>query len=72
MLQLDPLERLEPANISLRWRRIASIKTTCDRFQIGEEINKLYASGANKLFVTLQGLGMAPEPESGCEYAVDI
>jgi hypothetical protein len=77
VLQLGPLERLEPPIISLRWRRISFVETTWDRFQMAQEINELYASGADGLFVTLKELGMAPERElpvreSGCEYVVDL
>ena len=77
VMQLGPLERLEPPIISLRWRRITFIETTWDRFQMAQEVNELYASGADGLFVTLKELGMAPEREfpvreSGCEYVVDL
>lgn len=77
VMQLGPLERLEPPIISLRWRRIAFIETTWDRFQMAQEINELYASGADGLFVTLKDMGLAPEreypvEESGCEYVVDL
>jgi hypothetical protein len=76
-MQLGPLERLEPPIISLRWRRITFIETTWDRFQMAQEINELYASGADGLFVTLKDLGLAPEREypvreSGVEYVVDL
>jgi hypothetical protein len=77
MLQLGPLERLEPPIISLRWRRVTFIETTWDRFQVAQEINELYASGADGLFVTLKELGMTPEREfplreQGEEYIVDL
>ncbi len=77
VLQLGPLEQLEPPIVSLRWRRITFIETTWDRFQMAQEINELYASGADGLFVTLKELGMAPEREfplreSGGEYVVDF
>jgi hypothetical protein len=76
-LQLGPLERLEPPIISLRWRRVTFIETTWDRFQMAQEINELYASGADGLFVTLKDLGLAPEREfplreAGVEYVVDL
>ncbi|MGD9101609.1 MAG: hypothetical protein PVF45_14100 [Anaerolineae bacterium] len=76
-LQLGPLERLEPPIISLRWRRITFIETTWDRFQMAQEINELYASGADGLFVTLKEMGLAPEREvplreGGVEYVVDL
>jgi hypothetical protein len=77
VLQLGPLEPLEPPIISLRWRRITFIETTWDRFQAAQEINELYASGADGLFVTLKELGLAPEREyplreDGVEYLLDL
>ena len=77
VVQLGPVERLEPPIISLRWRRITFIETTWDRFQIAQEINELYASGADGLFVTLKDMGLDPEREyplreSGSEYVVDL
>jgi hypothetical protein len=76
-LQLGPLERLDPPIISLRWRRITFIETTWDRFQMAQEINELYASGADGLFVTLKEMGLAPEREvplreGGVAYVVDL
>jgi hypothetical protein len=76
-LQLGPLERLEPPIISLRWRRVTFVETTWDRFQMAQEINELYASGADGLFVTLKELGMVPEREfpvceAGVDYVVDL
>ena len=76
-MQLGPLERLEPPIISLRWRRIAFIETSWDRFQMAQEINELYASGADGLFVTLKDMGLAPErelpiKEAGVEYLVNL
>jgi hypothetical protein len=76
-LQLGPLERLDPPIISLRWRRITFIETTWDRFQMAQEINELYASGADGLFVTLKEMGIAAEREvplreGGVEYVVDL
>jgi hypothetical protein len=77
VLQLGPLERLEPPIISLRWRRVTFIETTWDRFQMAQEINELYASGVDGLFVTLKDMGLAPErefpvQEAGVEYLVDL
>ncbi len=76
-LQLGPLERLDPPIISLRWRRITFIETTWDRFQAAQEVNELYASGADGLFVTLKEMGLLPEREyplreAGVEYVVDL
>jgi len=76
-LQLGPLERLEPPIVSLRWRRVTFIETTWDRFQMAQEINELYTSGADGLFVTLKEMGLAAEREyplreAGVEYVVDL
>ncbi len=62
-LQLGPLIRREPPIPSLRWRRITFIETTWDRFTAAEEINDLYASGADGLYVTLKESGFFPERE---------
>ncbi len=76
-LQLGPMMRLELPIYSLRWRRITFIETTWDRFTAAEEINDLYASGADGLFVTLKDEGFWPEREflvreGGVEYVVDV
>jgi len=76
-LQLGPLMRLEQPIPSLRWRRIAFIETSWDRFTAAEEINDLYASGADGLYVTLKEAGFWPEREfevreGGVEYVVDL
>jgi hypothetical protein len=60
-IQLGPLIRREPSIPSLRWRRITFIITTWDRFNDAEEINDLYASGADGLYVTLKESGFFPE-----------
>ena len=60
-LQLGPLIRRAPPIPSLRWRRITFITTTWDRFNDAEEINDLYASGADGLYVTLKESGFFPE-----------
>ncbi|MGC9522683.1 MAG: hypothetical protein ACP5HG_12485 [Anaerolineae bacterium] len=60
-MQLGPLIRREPPIPSLRWRRITFIETTWDRFNDAEEINDLYASGADGLYVTLKESGFFPE-----------
>ncbi len=62
-LQIGPLLRREPPISSLRWRRITFIKTTWDRFNDAEEINDLYVSGADGLYVTLKESGFFPERE---------
>ena len=69
--------QLELPVYSLRWRRITFIETSWDRFTAAEEINDLYASGADGLFVTLKEEGFWPEREflvreQSAEYVVDI
>jgi len=76
-LQLGPLMRLERPIPSLRWRRITFIETSWDRFTAAEEINDLYASGADGLYVTLKEAGFHPEREyflreGETQYVVDL
>ena len=76
-LQLGPLMQLERPIPSLRWRRITFIETSWDRLTAAEEVNDLYASGADGLYVTLKEAGFWPEREfevreSGVEYTVDL
>ncbi len=76
-LQLGPLVRREPPIPSLRWRRITFIQTTWDRFNDAEEINDLYTSGVDGLYVTLKESGFFPEREylireGGREYVADL
>ena len=76
-LQLGPLIELEFPIYSLRWRRITFIETSYDRFTAAEEINDLYASGADGLFVTLKEEGFWPEREfeireGDAVYTVDL
>ncbi len=76
-LQLGPLMQLERPILSLRWRRITFIETSWDRLTAAEEVNDLYASGADGLYVTLKEAGFWPEREfevreSGVEYTVDL
>jgi hypothetical protein len=76
-LQLGPLMELELPIYSLRWRRVTFIETSWDRFTAAEEINDLYASGADGLFVTLKDEGFWPEREfeireGGTRYVVDL
>ncbi len=76
-IQLGPLIALEYPIHSLRWRRITFIETTWDRFTAAEEINDLYISGADGLFVTLKEEGFWPEREfpvreGDVEYVVDL
>lgn len=76
-LQLGPLMRLDQPIPSLRWRRITFIESTWDRFIAAEEINDLYATGADGLYVTLKEEDLRPEREclirdANTEYVVDI
>jgi len=76
-LQLGPLMQLELSIHSLRWRRITFIETSWDRFTAAEEINDLYASGADGLYVTLKEAGFYPEREffireGDAAYTVDL
>jgi len=76
-IQIGPLAELEQPIPSLRWRRITFIDTTWDRFTAAEEINDLYASGADGLYVTLKEAGFHPEREysvreGGVRYEVDV
>ena len=60
-MQIGPLIPREPPIPSLRWRRRNFIASTWDRFSAAEEINDLYMSGADGLFVTLKESGFFPE-----------
>lgn len=76
-IQIGPLAKLERPITSLRWRRVTFIETTWDRFTAAEEINDLYATGADGLFVTLREAGFYPEREysvreGGVRYVVDL
>ncbi len=76
-LQIGPLIRRDPPIPSRRWRRITFIETTWDRFAAAEEINDLFASGADGLYVTLKESGFFPERdyvlrEEGAAYRVDL
>jgi hypothetical protein len=76
-LQLGPLMELEEPIPSLRWRRVTFIESTWDRFVAAEEINDLYVSGADGLYVTLKEEDLHPEREfllreEGIDYVVDV
>jgi hypothetical protein len=76
-IQLGPLMELDRPIPSLRWRRLTFIETSWDRFTAAEEINDLYVSGADGLYVTLKETGLSPEREftireRDAEYAVDL
>ncbi len=60
-LQVGPLIRRDPPLPSLRWRRITFLQSTWDRFAAAEEINDLYSSGADGMYVTLKESGFFPE-----------
>jgi hypothetical protein len=63
-VQLGPLQRLARPIISLRWRRIAFIHTTWDRFQDAIEINDLFIEGGeyvDRLYYTLKEQGIQAE-----------
>ena len=62
-LQLGRLMKREEPIPSLRWRRITFIESTWDRFLAAEEINDLYATGADGLYVTLKEKHLFPERE---------
>jgi hypothetical protein len=76
-MQIGPMIKREPAIPSLRWRRITFIATTWDRFSAAEEVNDLYLSGADGLYVTLKESGFFPERdyfirEEEASYKVDM
>jgi len=76
-LQLGPLLELERPIPSLRWRRVTFIESTWDRFMAAEEINDLYTSGADGLYVTLKEEDLHPEREfllreRGTDYVLDM
>jgi len=76
-LQLGPLMELECPIPSFRWRRITFIESSWDRFTAAEEINDLYASGTDGLYVTLKDAGFWPEREleireGDATYTVDL
>lgn len=76
-LQLGRLMKRDEPIPSLRWRRITFIESTWDRFVAADEINDLYATGADGLYVTLKDENLHPEREfllreGGSEYVVDL
>jgi hypothetical protein len=79
-LQLGPLQKREPPILSQRWRRLAFIHTTWDRFQAAQEINDLFVEGGefvDRLYHTLREEGLAPERcypvrEAGVEYLLAV
>jgi hypothetical protein len=76
-LQLGRMMKRDEPIPSLRWRRITFIESTWDRFIAAEEINDLYATSADGLYVTLKEKNLHPEREfllreGEAEYIVDI
>ena len=76
-LQIGPLVKLDEPIPSLRWRRVTFIESTWDRFIAAEEINDLYVSGDDGLYVTLKDEDLHPEREfvlreADAEYVVDM
>jgi hypothetical protein len=76
-LQIGPLMKLDDPIPSLRWRRVTFIESTWDRFIAAEEINDLYVSGDDGLYVTLKDENLHPEREfllreGNAEYVVDM
>ena len=76
-MQIGPMIPREPPIPSLRWRRITFICSTWDRFSAAEEVNDLYVSGAEGLYVTLKESGFFPEREylireQGETYRADL
>jgi hypothetical protein len=77
VLQLGPLRERDAPIPSLRWRRITFIESSWDRFVAAEEINDLYISGADGLYVTLKDTGLYPERawglrEGSVDYEIDL
>lgn len=76
-LQLGRLMKRDEPIPSLRWRRITFIESTWDRFVAADEINDLYATGADGLYVTLKEENLHPEREflfreGDAEYVLDM
>ncbi len=76
-LQLGPVMKLDDPIPSLRWRRVTFIESTWDRFTAAEEINDLYATGADGLYVTLKEEELHPEREfliceGDTDYVLDL
>jgi len=79
-IQIGPLLPRVPPILSRRWRRIAFIHTTWDRFEAAQEINDLFAEGdqfVDRLYHALCEQGFAPERcypvrEAGAEYLADL
>jgi hypothetical protein len=61
---LGPIQKLPRPIVSLRWRRIAFVHTTWDRFMDAREINDLFVAGGeyfDRLYASLKDLGFQPE-----------
>ena len=77
--ELGPLEHKLPPIVANRWRRVAFIVTSGDRFIEAVEINDLFEqeSPAGQLYVRLKELGIPVErewwiDEEGIAYVVDL
>lgn len=79
-IALGPLQRREPPIVSRRWRRVAFIHTTWDRFQAAGELNDLFVEDGpfvDRLYHALREEGLAPERlypvrEAGAEYVLSL
>lgn len=63
-VQLGELIKLDRPIMSLRWRRLAFVHTTWDRFQDATELNDLFLEGGeyvDRLYATLKERGYHPE-----------
>lgn len=63
-LQLGPIKQKDPPIVSLRWRRIAFIQTTWDRFVAAREINDLFSTDdafVDRIYHALKARGIQPE-----------
>ena len=77
---LEPPQALTQPIVSLRWRRIAFMHTTWDRFQEAREINDLLLNGGeyvDRLFATLKERGIPAKrnyevKEPGGAYRVPL
>jgi hypothetical protein len=77
---LDPMLTLAQPIVSLRWRRIAFMHTTWDRFQEAREINDLLLNGGeyvDRLYATLKERGITAKrnyevKEPGGRYKVPL
>jgi hypothetical protein len=79
-VQLGELRSLDQPIVSMRWRRVAFIHTTWDRFRDANEINDLFVDGdqyVDRLYATLKERGIQAErnyriEESAEDYTVPL